>query len=249
LLNSEIVGRIVPDQSWGFRFKRYSEDAKLVADGKLPALPLRYPTQLAEMLLGFAVLDALYLFDKRLGKEKRPRGALISMFFLLYFTGRFCVEFYKEYENNGGMPLGLPITMGQLLSLPGIAIGIIGLILSFKKRIPVGWPNLDALKDEEDEPAPKKRRKRDEEAKKQDEDDDSEREGDEDDRDDKRDEDDDEDEGAQDEDADERDEDDGDQADEDEHGDDAESDAEKPSVDPDVAAEFDEKGSLKRRRD
>src|SRR6187399_2587199 len=129
LLNSEIVGRVVPGQTWGFRFMRYVEDSH--QDPR----PLRYPTQIAEMLLGFGILGALYLFDKQLKGEKRPRGALISLFFALYFTGRFCVEFYKEFEGNGGMPLGLPITMGQLLSLPGVLIGVIGLIIAFQKKI------------------------------------------------------------------------------------------------------------------
>src|SRR4029078_5011308 len=36
LLNSEIVGRVVPDQSWGFRFQRYGEDEEL------PQIALRY---------------------------------------------------------------------------------------------------------------------------------------------------------------------------------------------------------------
>jgi prolipoprotein diacylglyceryl transferase len=154
LLNSEIVGRRVPDQSWGFRFLRFSEDSHL------DPRPLRYPTQIAEMLLGFGILGILYLFDKRLKGEKRPRGALISMFFALYFTGRFCVEFYKEFEGNGGMPFGLPITMGQLLSLPGVLIGLIGLALSFQKKIPVGWPSGRLEPDGEDDEERERRRRR-----------------------------------------------------------------------------------------
>ncbi len=235
LLNSEIVGRVVPDQSWGFRFKRYSDDLKL------PEVPLRYPTQIAELLLGFGVLGALYLFDKKLGREKRPRGAMIAMFFLLYFSGRFFIEFYKEYENNGGQPLGLPITMGQLLSVPGILIGAFGLALAFKKRIPVGWPNLDALVDDT-EPGKREKQARNADQEEEDDADEKARDSEADDRD--------SDAGERDDDADEKgadaDEDDADEKDDD--ADDAPS-AKKPSVDPDVADEFDDKGSLKRRRD
>jgi len=251
LLNSEIVGRVVPDQSWGFRFKRYGEDARL------PEIPLRYPTQIAEMLLGFGVLGALYLFDKRLGREKRPRGALISMFFLLYFIGRFCVEFYKEYEGNGGKPLGLPITMGQFLSLPGILIGVVGLYLSFKKRIPVGWPTMPVAEDREEAKA-RKRRKRKKarralaEAKSEPEasppvahveKDDAPEEGAEDDDEHEHDDDDDDD------DAPEHDEDGTDDEDDDD-GEEPAPSSEKPAhVDPDVADEFDDKGALKKRRE
>src|SRR5687768_4793001 len=76
LMNSEIVGRET-DQSWGFKFPRF--------DSKLPIaeVPYRYPTQLAEITLGVLVMGALYFIDKKLGKERRPRGALIASFFLL----------------------------------------------------------------------------------------------------------------------------------------------------------------------
>ena len=71
-LNSEIVGRVVPGQTWGVQFPRY--DAQLVADGK--EVPFRYPTQLFEIALGLVILLVLYLADRKTGKEKRPRGLL-----------------------------------------------------------------------------------------------------------------------------------------------------------------------------
>lgn len=140
--NSEIVGREVPDQSWGVRFPRY--DVTAIEP------PLRYPTQLYEFTLGLFVLLVLYLVDRWAGKEKRPRGLLISTFFLVYFTGRFGIEFFKElqvlsYEQSS------PITMGQTLSLPGVALGIFGIVWSLKKKEPVGWPNPDADEEEDEE--------------------------------------------------------------------------------------------------
>jgi prolipoprotein diacylglyceryltransferase len=75
------------------------------------------------------VLAALYLIDKRLGREKRPRGALIASFFALYFTGRFLIEFFKEVE---GVSPRSPLTMGQMLSLPGMLIGYAGLCWSLR---------------------------------------------------------------------------------------------------------------------
>jgi phosphatidylglycerol---prolipoprotein diacylglyceryl transferase len=124
--NSEIVGRHT-DQSWGVRFPRFD---------RLPDPPLRHPSQLYEVALGLVVLGSLYLFDKRLGKEDRPRGALISLFFVIYFVGRFIVEFWKEHQTPEPTPF---LTMGQYLSIPGFLLGVYGLWWSFKNRLPAGW--------------------------------------------------------------------------------------------------------------
>ncbi len=122
--NSEILGRVT-DQTWGVRFVR--------VDG--PNGPLRHPSQLYEVALGLFVMASLFIADRALGKEKRPRGVLISLFFALYFTGRYLIEYVKEFQTLHEGPL----TMGQILSiLPAIA-GYIGLYLAFKKRIPAHW--------------------------------------------------------------------------------------------------------------
>lgn len=146
LMNSEIVGREVPDQSWGMRFPRFDQTAASV--------PLRYPSQIYEILLGSLVFIGLLIADRAMGKEKRPRGALISWFFVLYFTGRLFTEHYKEIE---GLAKDAPITMGQYLSVPGTLIGLFGLWWAYKHRLPAGWrepgdDDLDELdEDESDE--------------------------------------------------------------------------------------------------
>lgn len=127
--NSEIVGRVVPDQSWGVRFPRY--------DHQLAVAPLRYPTQLFEVALGLFVLLCLWLADRATGKENRPRGLLISVFFLVYFAGRFLVEFFKEFQT---LQETSALTMGQILSIPGFLIGVGGVIWSLKERVPAEWP-------------------------------------------------------------------------------------------------------------
>jgi len=135
--NSEIVGRRVPDQSWGVRFSRY--------DSQVLEAPLRYPTQLFEVALGLFVMLCLYLADRATGREKRPRGLLISVFFLVYFAGRFTVEFFKEYQ---ALPDSSTLTMGQYLSIPGFFIGVIGVIAALKYKAPVGWPETVYTEDE-----------------------------------------------------------------------------------------------------
>jgi phosphatidylglycerol:prolipoprotein diacylglycerol transferase len=235
LMNSEIVGRKT-DQSWGFQFPRFDRD--------LPVVPYRYPTQLGEIVLGCLVMAGLYFIDKRLGEEKRPRGAMIASFFALYFPGRFLVEFYKEYE--GPLEAGSALTMGQVLSIPGILIGWIGLYLALKKKVPAKWPQAN---DDEDE-APK-RKKKPKNAKKatkpaaapDDEDEDERNDGEKD-------------EPARDDDERDDDERDDDERDDDDHPADDEDDdgesaphSERPERDSDIDDEFDDKGALKRRRD
>jgi hypothetical protein len=61
---------------------------------------------------------------------------MISLFMALYFTGRFIVEFFKEYQ-PGETAAGL--TTGQWLSLLPAALGYAGLWLSFVKRVPARW--------------------------------------------------------------------------------------------------------------
>jgi prolipoprotein diacylglyceryl transferase len=120
--NSEIVGRKT-DQSWGVYFPRFDRDA---------AEPVyRHPSQLYEVALGLFVLAEFLV-----GEEKRPRGFMISLFFALYFTGRFLVEYVKEYQ---AWAVGMPLTEGQIYSILPAALGYFGIYWSLKKKIPAHW--------------------------------------------------------------------------------------------------------------
>jgi len=142
LFNSEIVGRKVPDQSWGMRFPRNPGDHGLVP------VPLRYPSQLYEIALGSAVFVGLLIADRALGKEKRPRGAMIAWFFALYFTGRLFTEFYKEIE---ALPSDSAISMGQYLSILPALLGWYGVYWTMKRKEPSGWGEALPAHDEDDE--------------------------------------------------------------------------------------------------
>ncbi len=110
-INSEIVGAETGG-NWGVRFPRYDRVP-------LAEVPLRHPSQLYEVALGLIVLSVLFLTDRHYG-EKRRRGLLSSLFLITYFCGRFVVEFFKERQV---LATDSFLTMGQWLSLPGIAIG------------------------------------------------------------------------------------------------------------------------------
>jgi prolipoprotein diacylglyceryl transferase len=139
--NSEIVGKVT-NQSWGVSFPRY--------DQKLDA-PYRHPSQLYEVALGLFVLGALYVADRAMGKEKRPRGFMVSVFFILYFGGRFFIEYFKELQVES-IEKVTGFTMGQMLSAPCFLLGVAGLIMSLVKRVPVGWvPDEDEEQFDEDD--------------------------------------------------------------------------------------------------
>ncbi len=129
LANSEIVGNetTVP---WGVQFMRnYDDQLRLAHEGI--AIPARHPAQVYEAV--FCLFLFLLLFW--LWKTKRQqftKGSFFGLFCVLLFTERFIVEFFKIPQE--GWEAGLPINMGQILSIPFIITGIIFLIMARKKN-------------------------------------------------------------------------------------------------------------------
>ena len=117
--NSEIVGAPCdPNSPIAFIFTRYGNDAALNIT--------RYPSQLFEVGMGIIagiVMYGVYFLYKKFNKP-RPLGLMFSLILVLYFSMRFCVEYFKEYqvaENIGGL------REGQILSIPFLILGILGL--------------------------------------------------------------------------------------------------------------------------
>ncbi|MFP4368279.1 MAG: prolipoprotein diacylglyceryl transferase [Candidatus Kapaibacterium sp.] len=114
--NSEILG-VPADVPWAVIFTRVDDTP-------------RHPAQLYEAftyLLIFAYLIIYYL--KR--KSGLMQGKLFGLFLTLVFTARFIIEFVKERQVD--FELGLPLDMGQLLSIPFILIGLYFLFVYKKK--------------------------------------------------------------------------------------------------------------------
>ena len=122
--NSEIVGRAT-DVPWAVQFVIYD---RMMGLSPTP----RHPSQLYEFVLGIFVLISLYLADRRAGLEKRPVGLLSGMFLILYFGGRFLIEFFKEYQTD--LKGAHALTMGQYLSIIPLMAGIGLLFWSFNKE-------------------------------------------------------------------------------------------------------------------
>lgn len=109
LFNSEILGR-PSDLPWAVVFERIDQTA-------------RHPVQLYESLSYVAIFGLLWTLYRRWGGET-PRGLLIGLFFTLVFGVRILLETFKIEQAHFELALPLGMTMGQLLSIPAVAVGL-----------------------------------------------------------------------------------------------------------------------------
>lgn len=119
LMNSEIIGRraTVP---WAFIFERVDQ------------IP-RHPTQLYESFCYFIIAAIDWLIYRKY-KAKLPAGRIFGLTLALIFLARFSIEFFKE--NQETFESQMWINMGQILSLPFIAVGLFFFLRSFKSATP-----------------------------------------------------------------------------------------------------------------
>ena len=129
-INAELWGRPT-DLPWGVQFPGQAAQACGRALGEICA---RHPSQLYEALLEGLLLGAVLLWLAfRRGALKAP-GQIAGLFIGGYGAARFLVEFVRQPDAqfiSEGNPLGLAwhiggygLTMGQILSVPMIAIGL-----------------------------------------------------------------------------------------------------------------------------
>lgn len=139
-INAELWGRPT-DAPWGVIFPGVAAQNCPGVEG----LCARHPSQLYEAGLEGVVL-ALALFALvRLGGLRRP-GQALGLFLIGYGLARFVVEFFRQADaqfitpdNPLGHVLGGPVwgvTMGQLLSLPMVVVGL-AFVIRARMRAPV----------------------------------------------------------------------------------------------------------------
>jgi phosphatidylglycerol:prolipoprotein diacylglycerol transferase len=135
-IGGELWGRHT-DAPWGVIFPRALESLGKTRDelyqmylaGQLND-QARHPSQLYEFTLeGIVMFIVLWFYSRK----PRPRYAVSGLFALMYGVFRFSVEFVREPDVQLGFIAFDWLTMGQLLSLPLIVIGVVLLLRSRKQ--------------------------------------------------------------------------------------------------------------------
>jgi len=123
-INGELWGAPT-DGWWGMK----------VSDSPGGPLVARHPSQLYEAALeGLLLFLILWTYTRK----PRPRYMPSALFLLCYSVARITVEFVRLPDAQIGYLAGGWLTMGQLLSLPMLAAGLVLLVLARQWRQPSG---------------------------------------------------------------------------------------------------------------
>lgn len=130
LMNSEIYGRAT-DLPWGFVFERNRE------------IFAAHPTQIYEALCYFALFGLLMWMYWKKNAEERP-WLITGVFFIGIFVPRFLIEYVKNVQVPSEIEMihNYGMNMGQVLSIPFIAIGVFLVIWALTHpRVKFEFPN------------------------------------------------------------------------------------------------------------
>ena len=117
LMNSEIIGKVT-DVPWAFIF---------VKEDQYP----RHPGQLYEAIAYFIIFLLIFFIYKKKGPKSVGSGLYFGLCLTLIFTFRFFIEYTKEIQV--AFEAGLPMDMGQILSIPLILLGVWSIASSFRR--------------------------------------------------------------------------------------------------------------------
>ena len=117
LMNSEIIGKVT-DVPWAFIFAK---------DDQYP----RHPGQLYEAIAYLVIFLVIFFIYKKKGPKSVGSGLYFGLCLTLIFTFRFFIEYTKEIQV--AFEAGLPMDMGQILSIPLIILGVWSIASSFRR--------------------------------------------------------------------------------------------------------------------
>ncbi|MFP3014422.1 MAG: prolipoprotein diacylglyceryl transferase [Arsenophonus sp.] len=136
-INGELWGRVALNIPWAMLFPGSQEEDIHTVTKDQSLLPVlqeygvlpRHPSQLYEMFFeGIILFIILNLFIRK----QRPIGCVSALFLIVYGVFRILVEFFRQPDIQLGLLNG--ISMGQILSIPMIIIGIIIIIYAQKQQ-------------------------------------------------------------------------------------------------------------------
>ena len=116
-INGELVGRIAdPNLPWAMVFPFVDQQP-------------RHPSQLYQALTeGLLLFIILWLY----ASKPRPTMTVSGVFMISYGSLRFFTEFFRTPDAHLGFIAFDWLTMGQLLSLPMIMVGVLLLWLAYR---------------------------------------------------------------------------------------------------------------------
>ena len=117
-INGELYGKIT-NHKFGMIFPN---------GGNLP----RHPSQLYEAFFEGIILFIILWLLMNITNFFNKKGLITACFIFLYGLFRFSVEFFREPDMHIGY-LFLDFSMGQILSLPMIIIGLFFIVIFYKK--------------------------------------------------------------------------------------------------------------------
>ncbi|WP_367680697.1 prolipoprotein diacylglyceryl transferase [Candidatus Fukatsuia anoeciicola] len=136
-INDELWGRVTINTPWAMLFpSSHNIDITIASTnskwqnifnqyGLLP----RHPSQLYEMILeGLVLFILLNLFIKK----PRPMGSVSGFFLISYGLFRIIIEYFRQPDAQIGLFNGF-ITMGQILSMPMVLVGMMIMIWAYRR--------------------------------------------------------------------------------------------------------------------
>lgn len=120
-INGELPGRVTDAATWPWAMWFPQVDPTPLA---------RHPSQLYQFgMEGLLLFAILWIYSR----EPRPLGAVSAVFLIGYGSFRFLAEFAREPDSFLGF-LALGMSMGQWLSWPMAAAGVVFLCLAYRRK-------------------------------------------------------------------------------------------------------------------
>ncbi|WP_095210466.1 prolipoprotein diacylglyceryl transferase [Endozoicomonas ascidiicola] len=130
------IGNFIGGELWG----RATDVSWAMVFPSDPTQLARHPSQLYQFFLeGIVLFSILWWFSAK----PRPRMAVSGLFLLIYGLARVIVEFVREPDTQLGFIAFDWLTMGQLLSLPMVALGIFFMVWGARQYPLVDGMNSD----------------------------------------------------------------------------------------------------------